>query len=217
MDDFYIIHALDETTSFLEVFKSEFPQNYHVFLPAEISKKEILELLKSIPDNSLILFLGHGHSTGLYGPEGIDFPQNIFIDSESGNVLFKEKKVILLSCNSNQFVTRLNTHKEILGFGNILSSMEQLRNEVENGARDNYGTLSKEDIDYFNAIYCTAIIKAIKETIPTSIYTLKSIKKIIEFFINKELNFLLKNKQITKEFASLLFSFRNDMVLKIAY
>jgi hypothetical protein len=217
MDDFYIIHALDETTSFLEVFKAEFPQNYHVFLPTETSKKEILELLNHTPDNSLILFLGHGHSTGLYGPESLDFPQNIFIDSESGNILFKEKKVILLSCNSNQFVTRLNTQKEILGFGNILSSMEQLRNEVENGTRDNYGTLSQEDIDYFNAIYCTAIIKAIKETIPKSVNTLKDITKKIEFLINKELNFLLKNKQITKEFATLLFNFRNDMVLKIAY
>ncbi len=121
--DILIVHALDETTQFLLPFKEEFP-NFYWEVKADSNIQHTLNEISQKSENSIIVFLGHGHSTGLYAPNDKD---NIIINKDIANEIFTNKNILLLSCNSNQFIEKLETYKHIIGFGDILSSIEEVR------------------------------------------------------------------------------------------
>lgn len=212
MSNLFFIHALDETTSFLSVFQEHFRSNFYIIEPNKDSVNNSIKYLQEIPDNSIVIFLGHGHSTGLYTPEADSFEKYTFVDKSNGNDLFANKKVILLSCRSSEFISRINLSNQIIGFGNILSSVEELGVEasLETGG---YRDLSEDDIDYFNSSYCFAIISALK-LYNSGIYLFKDMPVLIEFYVNKKINETLLNKAVNNrvEIARLLFEFRNEML-----
>lgn len=214
MNDIYFVHALDETTIFLNVFQKEFRNNFYIIEPNKKSVEESIIFISKIPDNAIVLFLGHGQSTGLYTPQTKEFQKEIFINSTNGNSLFKNKKVILLSCNSNQFIVRLQGFESILGFGNIISSMSEVSVEAET-ITGSYRNVKQHDIDCFNSSYCDAIIQALKLLKSNSI-KFEEIPKIIEFSLNQKITNLLLNKTIENrtEIAELYYEFRNEMIFK---
>lgn len=212
MSKLYFIHALDESTSFLSVFQEEFQENFFVIEPNKESVDNSLKFLQSIPENSIVVFLGHGHSNGLNTPESNVFETYTFIDKSNVNELFKNKKVILLSCRSSGFISKITLAEEIIGFGNIISSTEEMRIEadLETG---HFRDLSKEDICYFNYSYCFAIINALNNYLKGSC-SFKQLPTLIEYYINQKINETLLNKVIKNrvEIARLLFEFRNEML-----
>lgn len=213
MNELYFIHALDKTTSFLSVFTEHFKENFFTIKPDKDSVENSIKYIQETPENSVVVFLGHGHSTGLYTPESEKFSKEIFINSEIGNRIFNTKKVLLLSCNSNQYIRRLNSFKFIIGFGNILSSMNEVSTEaeIETGV---YRDLSENDIHFFNSSYCYAIINAL-QNYNRGTYQFNELPTLIEFYINQKINEILLNKEVKNrvEIARLLFEFRNEMVL----
>ncbi len=212
MSELHFIHALDETTSFLSVFQEHFQSNFFLIEPNKDSVDNSIKYIQEIPEHSTVVFLGHGHSTGLYTPEVNGFEKYTFIDKLNGNELFVNKKVILLSCRSNEFISKINSANQIIGFGNILSSPEELRVEadLETG---HYRNISKDDISYFNSSYCSAIINAIYNYKSGS-YNFRQIPHLVEFYINQKINETLLRKDIKNrvEIARLLFEFRNEML-----
>ena len=213
MSELYFVHALDKTTSFLSVFREHFEVNFYTIEPNKDSVENSIKYIQEIPENSVIVFLGHGHSTGLYTPESEEFPKEIFINSETGNQIFNAKKVLLLSCNSNQYIRQLDSFKYKIGFGNILSSINEvsIEAEIETGV---YRDLSENDIHFFNSAYSYAIINALKKY-DTGIYCFDDLPTLIEFYINQKINKILLDKNIENrvEIARLLFEFRNEMIL----
>lgn len=206
--DILIVHALDETTQFLLPFKEEFSEFYWEIKADHSNIQDTLNKISQKPKNSVIVFLGHGHSTGLYAPNDRD---NIFIDKDKGNELFINKNILLLSCNSNQFIEKLETYKHIIGFGDILSSMEEVRIRSENEANI---CISDEDIKWFNDTYIQSIIKTLRHLLKGQI-EFSEVAKYIEFYINKEINQILRDKTMNrKERAKLLFEFKNEMLFK---
>jgi len=214
MSSIHIIHALDKTTEFLSVFRDHFCDNCFVIEPNAESVKKSITFLEQVPEESLIVFLGHGHSTGLYTPEVNGFEKYTFIDKSNAAELFENKLVILLSCRSSEFIDKINSANQIIGFGNILSSPEELRIEadLETGR---YRDLSKGDLNYFNYSYCYAIINALNNYKKGS-YIFKQLPTLVEFYINQKINETLLNKAIHNrvEIARLLFEFRNEMLYK---
>ncbi len=213
MSELYFLHALDETTSFLRVFQESFQENFLIIEPNKGSVDNSIRYLQEIPKDSLVIFLGHGHSTGLYTPEAIGFEKYTFIDRSNADNLFSNKEVILLSCRSNEFINKINSAKQIIGFGNILSSPEELRIEadLETG---HYRDISDNDLDYFNSAYCSALIFALTNYKKGG-YSFKQLPHLIEFYINQKINEILLNKEIKNrvEVARLLFEFRNEMLI----
>lgn len=212
MSELYFIHSLDDSTSFLSVFQENFQENFFVIEPNKESVDNSLKFLQKIPENSIFVFLGHGHSTGLNTPESNVFEKYTFIDRSNANELFVNKKVILLSCRSREFISKITSADEIIGFGNILSSLEEIRIEadLETG---HFRALSKYDINYFNNSYCSAIIKALFNYKNGS-YHFKQLPILIEFYINQKINETLLEKSTKNrvEIAKLLFEFRNEML-----
>ena len=207
-----IVHALDETTKFLLPFKEEFPEFYWEIKADSSNIQDTLNKISQKSENSIIIFLGHGHSNGLYAPNDRD---NIIINKHIGNKIFTNKNILLLSCNSNQFIEDLETYKHIIGFGDILSSMEEVRIRSEYEANI---CISDEDIKWFNDTYIQSIIKTLRHLLKGKI-EFSEVAKYIEFYINKEINRTLKDKTNInrKERAKLLFEFKNDMIFETLY
>ncbi len=101
----------------------------------------------------------------------------------------------------------------MIGFGNILSSMEELSIEAEN-ATGIYRNLNEKDFENFNSSYINAIICSINLFLSNKI-NFEQIYQYIEFFINKDILSVLKNKEKDNrlEVSKLLFEFKNEMVL----
>lgn len=211
MSSIHIIHALDSTTGFLSVFKKYFNNHYFTIEPTIESLNESLSFFERLPEECVVVFLGHGHSTGLYSPQSDLFKKELFINVEKANKFFNKRIVILLTCNSNQFIEKITNYKYIIGFGNILSSMQEVISEgdVSTGI---FRNLSKEDLEFFNDSYCYALVKALKK-FELGLYNYGDIPKLIEYFINQSIIETLLKKEICNrvEIAKLLYEFRNEM------
>lgn len=212
MSELFIFHAIDETTKFLDVFQNNFPDNYYVIESSDASVDKNIELMKLAPENSTLVFLGHGHSFGLYSPESISFEKKIIIDVKLGNDIFKNKNIILLSCNSNQYIRKISGYNNIIGFGNIISSMIEVSIEAEH-LTGVYRNVNNLDIDFFNKSYVESVIYSLKKLKENKCY-FDDIPKIIELYINKGINKTLLNKTLKNriEISKLLFEFRNEML-----
>lgn len=206
-----IVHALDESTKFLSVFKEAFEEHY--FAITSNKQEEIDKVhskIKALNEDDIFIFLGHGASYGLFAPSSTDI--RIF-DKKSANEIFENKNIVLLSCKSSHFIRELSTYKRIIGFGDIPSSMKEIIAE-----RDSLGTerdIYEVDIKRYNECYTNSIIKALKLLFHEKI-TFSQLAKYIEFFLNKEIISILedKGKENRKDLAKLLFEFRNEMVFK---
>lgn len=208
------IHAFDSTTEFLRGFE-RLPVEYLIVEPDEQSILDILHRLDVIrgKGRSLIIFLGHGSSSLLYSPQTGAFARRTLINSTGGNTYFKNNDVLLLSCKSAEFIDKLSTYNQIIGFGNILSSIEEVSNDAEQSGV--FRNLSKNDIEYFNEVYSQAIINCFGMTSINKIQ-FKNIPIWITYYINKEINIILRQmeRQNRIELATLLFEFRNEMVYR---
>ena len=68
-----IVHALDESTKFLSVFKKAFEEHYFVITSnkqEEIDK--VHSKIKALNEDDIFIFLGHGASYGLFAPSSTD-------------------------------------------------------------------------------------------------------------------------------------------------
>ena len=206
-----IVHALDESTKFLSVFKEAFEEHY--FAITSNKQEEIDKVhskIKTLNEDDIFIFLGHGASYGLFAPSSTDI--RIF-DKKSANEMFENKNIVLLSCKSSDFIKELSTYKRIIGFSDIPSSMNEII--AERDIVGNQRNVNEEDIERYNKCYTNSIIKALKLLFHKKI-TFSQLAKYIEFFLNKEIISILedKSKENRKDLAKLLFEFKNEMVFK---
>jgi cobalamin biosynthesis Co2+ chelatase CbiK len=209
--DILVLHAIDGSTGFLSPFQHNFEKYYHGF----DSKKESIQTAKTklggLESESLIIFVGHGSSMGLYEPDDQNVYENFFLDPAWGNHYLENHDVLLLSCRSNEFIKKVHTASSLIGFGNIISSVQEL--EIHNEKEDIKKHLSEPDIQLFNCYFIEAVIKSIKLLITDKI-KFHELAKYIDFNINKCLINVLKNKSYPNriELAKLLFEFRDEII-----
>lgn len=206
----YCIHALDETTSFLSVFKELTDYTYLAINPDDKSISDALEKIQNFESNSVVLFLGHGHTNGLYSPEDVNFKKRIIINSEIADRLFRNQNVLLLSCNSSEFIKTLKTFKSVIGFGNIISSLDEVRFEAE--ITGVYRDLSKEDIENFNAIYINSIVRSLELLVSNKI-KFNQLPFWISFYLNEKIISIIRQPEINNrlEICKLMYEFKNEM------
>jgi len=208
-----LIHAFDDSTAFLKDFNKLAPDGYIKVGPETESIEAALKIVQGIEPSALIVFLGHGYSSGLYCPDVGAFGKRVMVNDVVGNKLFSNHDVVLLSCNSGEFIKHLNTYRAVIGFGNIISSLEEISSEAEYSGQ--FRNVEKDDIDYFNRSYVEAIMKSINLLINDKI-TFKTLPKWIAYFINKQVNYILrlKHKSNRMEVAKLFFEFRDEIIYK---
>lgn len=208
-----ILHAVDNSTMFLNGFKKEFSDYYFSFDSTKESILDAKNLLGDLNPKSLIIYLGHGSSSGLYEPDENHLYEKFFLDVTWGNHFFEEHDILLLSCRSNDYISKVYTPNFSLGFGNIISSVEELK--IHNEKNHVKKELSKDEINLFNQIYIETSIRAVKNLINSKI-SFDNISKYFNFLINQEINKILldKDNENRVELSRMLFEFRNEIILK---
>lgn len=211
MPSMLILHSLDDSTKFLNIFQEKFPENYLAFDTDAGSILHAKEVLGDLEDNSLIVYLGHGSSNGLYIPNSENNYKDLFLDVKWGNHYFQGHDILLICCNSAELISRIHTYNSGIGFGNIISSDFEL--EHHNANNKIKKILTKEEIDMFNETYVNISI-SILAMIENQVLNLAHIFKYYRYFLNKEINKILLNDKITNrvELACLLFELRDQMV-----
>jgi len=211
-DKILILHALDSSTSFLSTF-AQFRDLYFSFDSNQISIDKAKELLADLNPKSLIIYLGHGSSSGLYEPNDSHIYEKYFLDATWGNLFFEDHDIFLLSCKSNEYIKKIYKANSSIGFGNIISSKFELDSHNQNNHVKI--ELTQNDIDKFNEIYVRSSIKVIRKLINNEIFFF-DVPKYLRFMINAEINQLLldKNNSHRHLFSKLLFDFRNEFLFK---
>jgi hypothetical protein len=209
-----ILHALDDSTSFLSVFGEEFREFYCAF---DASKESIIKaknLLGNLESKSLVIFLGHGSSLGLYEPNCSSTHLKYFLDTSFGNHFFEEHDIFLLSCKSNEYIKKIRTSNFSIGFGNIISSKLELDLHNRN---NNFVKLplTEGDITRFNKIYVDSSLKVVRKILHNEICFF-DIPKYLRFLINQEINQTLLDKDDLNRVhkARLLYMFRNEFLFR---
>lgn len=113
-----VIHPKDSTTDFLEpIYKG---QNWTVISSPETSKKALKQAIKS---HDRIVMLGHGTKDGLIAFTNFGRGHYRYMIDSSLVYLLKEKDLVCIWCNADQFVERYN----LKGFytGMIVSEYEE--------------------------------------------------------------------------------------------
>lgn len=207
-----ILHSLDKSTAFLGAFKDEFPENYFFFNSDVELINQAKGKLADLDEPSLIIYLGHGSSSGLYIPSEENNYNDLFIDINWGNIYFENNDVLLLSCRSNELIKRIYKFSSAIGFGNIISSKYELDFHNENNEKKK--KLNIEDIIFFNDIYVKLSMKIVDLIVQQKIEFF-SAPKYYTYFLNKEINNILLDKKNAHrvEIAKLLFEFRNEILI----
>lgn len=152
----HFIHPKDDSTDFLEEIYKYLSEKTNVEIKLlRLNNKndhsDFFDIIPNIPENELILFLGHGTSLGLSGAITSEFQYLEFI-TDNQLFVFKNKQIILLACRSNQY---LKTHfnkcdlKTAIGFPNLITDVDEIQYHDDQIRVEG---LTAEDIELFKII-----------------------------------------------------------------
>ncbi|MFC0316945.1 hypothetical protein [Olivibacter oleidegradans] len=203
------IRPKDLTTDFLDPIGDIFGDKYIIVDDNDEAHASALSRLQQLHPASIIIFLGHGSSTCLHSAKTESYKQRDFITKDN-NDIFVNNNVLLLTCRSEQLISRFNGYKDIIGFGNIISSREEISQEAEETGK--FRTLEDNEIETFNKSFVYAIRTSFELLLSEKI-AFSQIPQYISFFINKCINNILRDQSFKNriELARLLFEFRNEM------
>ncbi|WP_297868009.1 hypothetical protein [uncultured Flavobacterium sp.] len=230
-----IVHPYDKSTNFLERIKShlqsKFLEDCHYFSikPQSSSHKQCLSEINNFSEEGLILFMGHGKSNCLYGAKGDYYgtlenelvkeesPEKYFYEDNFINDqnidIFKNKKVISLSCNSNGQIGKKAVEygaKVFLGFGDLPTSVGELEDK---GEESKTGT-SLSTIEQAIKTEINYIIKRSIEIGIVNKHSFLELVNLIHFITNQRISdYLVYQKKISerKLIANYLYDFKKEI------
>lgn len=203
-----IIYPPDSTTEFLsnilnEIIKSGVEVKQHDFHYTSLD--DSVDLVKCSDDSNPIIYLGHGTKDELNVNNGED---NI-ISLYDAKKMFKNKKILLISCYSSSFIKSLNgNYISAIGFGNIITSEPELKGSQ----RTKYNYNDYECIEVFKKNIVEIFQKSIVEAIQDK-YSVFELHNGMRLRMNKSLSKLSMSKNPADHLAGeLLFDLKNEMV-----
>ncbi|MFD2582489.1 hypothetical protein ACFSR6_08320 [Pedobacter vanadiisoli] len=206
------IHPEDKTTSFLSIIGAQLEKYYHTIPADQDSHNKLIDSIAAYHGNALIVFLGHGSHNCLFG--SCDSPTGgkaVFLNLDFTRKLFIGHDVLLVSCNSADFLNKQNSFRNAIGFGNIISSEDEASHEAEyiTGV---YRDLDADAITIFNDCFSSSVAEAIK-LLASGAISFKELYTYLIYFLNKKINKVLLDKGLEKRLAisELLFETRSEM------
>lgn len=193
----------DATLAFLDHLKEYLEKHFDSIriTPNQDSHDKALEKIKALPENSTIIFIGHGSSHCFYGACNAGFERKSYINNSNFHI-FKNKEIFALSCRSSEFLeTNKATLKNYIGFGNLPTDWKEIESERNYGDSQYLNNLSETDINYY------------KEALTSII--LSCFLKLDDFYDFKIFYFKLK-LHINKEIANLIIEKKNKNYRAIA-
>jgi hypothetical protein len=195
-----IVFPEDPSTSFLDdiikyLGKSVDSTMYDVVRvkPAEEFHEETLKEIQN-PQYKAIAFFGHGTSVSLYGARSADYKNENFIATKQFNV-FKEKELILVSCDSSILLKKNKNagFSNSIGFGDLPTDWNDIQSAREVDANA-YNGFTEENLTLFKA----CLVEIVKFSLTDYLRDKLTIKELFDLIIlrtNKRIvSFFLENK-----------------------
>lgn len=204
-----IIYPPDPTTEFLSAIINEISK-----LPIEIknhdfhyiSKDDSINQVKDLDSIRSIIYLGHGTQDELNVNNGEETIISLF----DARRMFKNKKIVLLSCYSSSFIKGLNNDYEVgLGFGNIPTSKSELKgNDIEKYNHEDY-----KCIDIFKLTLVSIFKNSILEAINLN-YSFQQLYYALKLRINKKISQCsLSSDKTDRLVGELFYDIKKEIVL----
>lgn len=202
----------DKSTDFLEpVYEMLKKRTDIVFVEHRLqNKNDIDAMVKDISTDEelFVIYMGHGSS--------LDLQQNYkpILKKENLPILIK-KRVFFLSCRSADLLKKCGVDiKEYIGFGNMLTSWQEIMAERNLDACA-YEGMTEKHINLFNSILTNSVCCSLAKTIEQkkSFYYLFSKIKI---YLNREIVNLLREKKVEgyQILVEQLFDLKHNLSLK---
>lgn len=204
------IYPKDPSTDFLaplfDAICSSGFSGFHLDTNVEENKNNIFDALNEAQN---IIFLGHGSSGRLYGTPYESSLSDLI--TEDNVHLLNGKRLILLSCNSNQFCEYYNLQPSI-SFGDMPTGKHDVDSQLENDP--SFPRLEERDIGVYNSALVRTISRAI---LSVGIDNFGGLYRKILLYANVEISECLLNKQCAKfrDVADLLQEFKNECTLRL--
>jgi hypothetical protein len=163
------------------------------------------KIYAEIQDAECVVFLGHGTSQLLYGSNCA----NVVFEKNNCDLLFN-KRLLLLSCNSDQFIKNYKL-ADAAGFGFLPTSLDDARL-----TRQIHGItvehIEKKDVGYYNFALVNAFIRSLSET---TLHDFHLFKEKLKFNISGEIVQCLLKKEAPnyRTVADELYYVYKDMIV----
>ncbi|MFC0774278.1 hypothetical protein [Terrimonas alba] len=216
----HIIYPQDETTQFLvripEIIRSRFgPESIQLtkIYPDEKSHSSSIDFIENLPDESIVLFMGHGEDDCLFGAEGPHFPRKKLIDRANIKI-FGNKYLFCLSCYSSLFLKATFRFSNIIhsvGFGSLPTEMSEVENDkrmISQGVNIAVIKSYKNTlVELTAAAFCDMLDYRFPFYEISNYFLLRLNKKISEVILND------KSDKEARILADLLFKMKSEMVI----
>ena len=163
------------------------------------------KLYAEIKDAEIVVFLGHGTSRLLYGSNCA----NIVFEENNCNLL-RDKRLLLLACNSDQFIKNYKL-TDAIGFGFLPTSLDDARQTkiLHSITVEHFG---KKDVECYNVSLVNAFIHALCETTLSDFHLFK---ERLRFSISREIVECLLEKEAPnyRTVADELYYVYKDMIV----
>lgn len=154
----YVINPIDPTIKSLRrlarYLSQQVPALSTIFVfPGDYHKDGVYDKLEKLPNDTSIIFMGHGRSDALFGSKGKRW--NALFNEENDDVfhyyyndedfiteesyyLFAGKRLIIFACNSTELAKRLleNGASVVMGFHRLPTSVDEFRDDWNIQASD---------------------------------------------------------------------------------
>lgn len=184
----HIIHPEDSTTDFLNLITEyirELAEINLIRLKTKADHFNFFELIHSIDKNELILFFGHGTSTGLSGAVTKDYENQEFI-TEKQLKIFSEKNIMILSCRSNQYLKSYFKEcdiKSAIGFPNLITDHGEIEHHDD---PERLNDVSVEHIELFKNVIIDVVKFSLEDYVTENLSMIQFYNRI-KLRINKRI------------------------------
>lgn len=142
-------------------------------------------IYNEIKDTQTIFFLGHGMSTCLYA----SIIDNVELFNKNNVSLLEDKRLFLLACDSNQFITKFKI-ADAIGFGFLPTSEDDVKNRKLH--KMDISRIGILDVEYFN----NALVRCLTNTLSNAtMEDFHLFKERMIFNASKEIVDCLENKE----------------------
>lgn len=202
------IYPEDQTTDFLLPLYQHILTNMNaigIHIDTTEEDDSLDKIYDEIKDAENVLFLGHGTSKILYGSRC----DNVVFE-EANHDLLLNKRLFLLSCNSNQFIGNFKL-QDAIGFGFLPTSLDDARQSRKIHGVD-IENIEKKDVNCYNSAMVNAIINSLDDI---SINDYRLFRDRLIFNVSREIVQCLCSKNVPnyRAVADVLYYVSKDMVI----
>ena len=216
-----IVHSLDKTTQFLSAIPRFIKQGgfnkfeYHVVEHPVSDAEAIIQKIREYPEESLIVFLGHGASHCIYLPITPDVNKLQLINKDNFHVLHG-RHFISLSCRSEEFIRRnyvVTSNSTMLGFDDLPTHWDDVT-AIREMDPSVYRNMTDDVLMHFRNLLVDVFQKALLDTLLQG-ENFKFFTYRLQLYINRHRSNVLLSKVSDNPslLASILFDLKEGMKL----